>query len=99
MKSKIAHSHEKIHELQKSIQEKDEIILAKEQSIVQLTYSHEEKVSELKNHYERELLDQEMRMEERTKEFYENELRITEKYEQSLTSKPSSMQKSRKIVR
>ena len=40
-----------------------------------------------------------MRMEERTKEFYENELRITEKYEQSLTSKPSSMQKSRKIVR
>ena len=38
-------------------------------------------------------------MEEKIKEFYENELKITEKYEQSLTSKPPFIQKSKRIVR
>lgn len=40
-----------------------------------------------------------MKMEEKIKEFYENELKITEKYEQSLTSNPSSIQKSKRIAR
>lgn len=40
-----------------------------------------------------------MKMEEKIKEFYENELKITKKYEQSLTSNPSYIQKSKRIVK